>query len=50
MLDRRSKSLSDIAKTLRVFQDNVDDDQQPPEGTASQKEVLEGLIIFINGC
>jgi beta-catenin-like protein 1 len=50
MLDRRSKSLGDLIKTLQVYRDNVDDTEQVPEGAVSQKEILQGLIAFLEGC
>ncbi|KDQ64547.1 hypothetical protein JAAARDRAFT_187869 [Jaapia argillacea MUCL 33604] len=55
MLDRRSKSLKDIAKTLQIYYDNVDEAEQPaPEEdmarAPSQKEILTALIGFLEGC
>lgn len=41
---RKSLGLEDIVRTLRIYHDNVDEDENPPEGAASQKEVLQGLI------
>jgi beta-catenin-like protein 1 len=51
MLGRRSRSLKDIVKTLQVFHDNVEDTTTPEEdGAPSQKEILTGLMAFLEGC
>jgi beta-catenin-like protein 1 len=51
MLDRRSRSLKDIVKTLQVYHDNVEDEQATTEdGAPSQKEILKGLITFLESC
>jgi beta-catenin-like protein 1 len=51
MLRRKSKSLQDIVEVLRVYRDNIDEEETPPEETApSQREILEGLITFLEGC
>lgn len=50
MLDRRSKSLKDIAKTLNIYRDNVDEEPPAEDDTPSRKEILQGLITFIEGC
>jgi beta-catenin-like protein 1 len=51
MLDRRSKNLKDIAKTLRVYLENVDDEPTNVEDNApSRREILQGLITFVEGC
>lgn len=57
MLDRKSKSLKDIVQTLQIYHDNVDEDEPGPsdatdhsERAPSQKEILQGLIIFLDGC
>jgi beta-catenin-like protein 1 len=51
MLNRRSKSLKDVAKTLQVFHDNVDEEPAPADADMpSQKEILQGLIAFLNEC
>lgn len=53
MLDRKNQSLQDIVKTLRIYHDSVDADQQNPstlEGSdesPSQKEILQGLIAAL---
>ncbi|EIN10361.1 DUF1716-domain-containing protein [Punctularia strigosozonata HHB-11173 SS5] len=54
MLRRKSKSLADIADTLKVYRDNVDEEvlPAPEEGEArpaSQKEILEALVTFLEG-
>lgn len=55
MLERKSKSLQDIVRTLTVYRDNVDEDtsmaalsdsERPP----SQQEILQYLIDFLQGC
>jgi beta-catenin-like protein 1 len=51
MLKRKNKSLTDLVTTLRIYQENVDEDQeQLPEGAIPRKEVLQALIEFIEGC
>jgi beta-catenin-like protein 1 len=52
MLSRRNKSLKDIVEVLRGFRDNVDDSDKMDEGneSISQKEILEGLLGFLEGC
>lgn len=51
MLSRRDKSLKDIVKTLQIYHDNVDeDDSARSEGDASQKEILQHLIAFLDAC
>jgi beta-catenin-like protein 1 len=51
MLNRRNKSLKDIAKTLHIYQDNVDEENTAAEdGAPSRKDILQGLITFIEGC
>lgn len=55
MLSRKSKSLQDIVGTLKIYHANVDDEPiaEPAEGEArapSQKEILEALIAFLEGC
>ncbi|KAF9222012.1 DUF1716-domain-containing protein [Gyrodon lividus] len=56
MLERKSLTLRDVVKTLRVYYDNVEVDYSA-EGKAtggvagmSQKEILENLITFIEEC
>jgi beta-catenin-like protein 1 len=58
MLDRKTKSLKDIVHTLRIYRDNVDEDEQTysadaEDGSArapSQKEILQHLIDFLDSC
>jgi beta-catenin-like protein 1 len=51
MLGRKSKSLSDIARVLKIYHDNIDDELPDGEARpASQKEILEALIAFLEGC
>ncbi|KAI0921129.1 hypothetical protein AcW2_006206 [Taiwanofungus camphoratus] len=50
MLNRRSKALQDIVSTLRMYYDNVDEDQlSGQEGVSSRKEILQNLIAFLEG-
>lgn len=51
MLNRRSKALQDIVSTLRMYYDNVDEDQLSgqEEGVSSRKEILQNLIAFLEG-
>ncbi|KAF9247089.1 Catenin-beta-like protein [Melanogaster broomeanus] len=56
MLERKSLTLKDVVKTLRMYHDNVDVDYSADGKTAdgvagmSQKEILENLIAFLEGC
>jgi beta-catenin-like protein 1 len=52
MLSRRNKSLKDIVEVLRGFRDNVDDGDKMDEGdgSISRKEILEGLLGFLESC
>jgi len=58
MLDRKSKSLKDIVRTLLVYRDNVDQGEQTgsadaghgPERAPSQKQILQHLIDFLDSC
>lgn len=54
MLTRKGRTLKDVVEVLKVFHDNVDesepttslvDDASPP-----QKEILSGLITFLDAC
>lgn len=44
MLRRKSEGLDDIVKTLRIYYDNVDQDENLPEDSVSQRDILQGLI------
>jgi beta-catenin-like protein 1 len=53
MLSRKSQSLNDVIRTLRVFHENIDvvpDVSMSGDShrTPSQKEVLEGLIAALD--
>lgn len=53
MLNRKSQSLEDVIRTLRVFHDNIDIAADAPtsddaHGSPLQKEVLEGLIAALD--
>jgi len=48
MLSRRDKSLKDIADTLQIHHDNVDEDTDvDADGSPSRKEILRNLIAFL---
>ncbi|KAH9951592.1 Catenin-beta-like protein [Amylocystis lapponica] len=49
MLSRRDKSLKDIANTLQIYHDNVDeeDTDSDADGSLSRKEILRNLIAFL---
>jgi len=50
MMSRRDRSLQDIAKTLQIYHDNVDEADTPADDSApSQKEILQHLMDFLNG-
>ena len=54
MLSRKSKSILDVAGVLKIYRDNVDDNvsstvEEGEARAASQKEILEALIAFIEG-
>lgn len=48
MLSRKSQSLRNVVETLRVYHDNIDEEDSAlkgeGEGGLSQREILEGLI------
>lgn len=53
MLERKSKSLQDIVRTLKVYRDNVEEDTNLAtlsDAPPSQKEILQYLINFLEGC
>jgi beta-catenin-like protein 1 len=56
MLDRKSKSVKDIIRTLQEYHDNVDEGDHAPsdkEGSdraPSKREILQGLIMFLESC
>lgn len=52
MLKRKDKSLASIVGTLRIYQDNVDEVPLSEEHTdaPTQKQILEGLIAFLESC
>jgi hypothetical protein len=50
MLKRRNRALADLAGTLRVYAENVDEEPALPEGAFAQKDVLLALVAFIEGC
>jgi beta-catenin-like protein 1 len=58
MLDRKSKSLKDIVRTLLIYRDNVDQGEQTDSADAgdsserapSQRQILQHLIDFLDSC
>jgi len=57
MLERKNQSLKHIITTLEIYRDNLDVDIQsngadhvPEGGALSQKEILQHLIDFLQGC
>lgn len=58
MLDRKTKSLKDIVRTLQIYRDNVDEDVRTNsahkgddlERAPSQREILQHLIDFLDSC
>ncbi|THH06691.1 hypothetical protein EW145_g3905 [Phellinidium pouzarii] len=53
MLKRKGHTLADVATVLKVFRDNVDEDDSTAEGAEDasppQKEILGGLIAYLEG-
>ena len=52
MLERKNLTLGNIRETLQVYRNNVDGDD-PDSNSAtglSQKEILDHLITFLQGC
>ena len=49
---RKNKALKDIVVILKLYRDNIGDDemQAPDDPAPSQKEILAGLIAFLEGC
>jgi len=54
MLDRKNQSLKDIIITLQEQRDNADEDERVGEDSEdqppSQREILQGLIVYLDGC
>lgn len=54
MLKRKGHSLSDVVGVLKVYRDNVDEDTvtvaDVEDASPPQKEILSGLIAFLEGC
>lgn len=49
-MDRRSRTFKDIASTLRVYHENVsedDVDSEASDSVHSQREILQHLITFL---
>ncbi|KAI5124831.1 hypothetical protein M0805_005461 [Coniferiporia weirii] len=54
MLNRKGSTLADVVAVLKVFRDNVDEEETPAvnaeDASPPQKEILGGLIAFLEGC
>ena len=54
MLQRKGKTLADVLSVLKVFRDNVDEEEGIVEEgdnvSPPQKEILSGLIAFLESC
>jgi len=52
MMGRKNKTLKDIVEILKVYRDNVGDDELRVEDdpVPSLQEILNGLIVFLEGC
>lgn len=52
MLDRKSKSLKDVVSVLKMYRENIGEDQTraPDDSSLTQQEILDGLITFLDGC
>ena len=54
MLKRKGKTLQDIVNVLKIFRDNVDDNEsevaQAEDASPPQREILTGLIGFLEAC
>jgi len=55
ILGRKNKTLKDVVAVLKLYRDNVGEDETriPPEkageAAPSQRQILEGLIAFLEG-
>ncbi|KAH8118573.1 DUF1716-domain-containing protein [Phellopilus nigrolimitatus] len=54
MLKRKGRTLKDVVDVLKVFRDNLDEDESAAasleDASPPQKEILGGLIAFLEGC
>lgn len=51
MLKRKNLTLDDIRQTLQNHHDSIDVDDSDSESTGvPQKEILENLMTFLQGC
>jgi beta-catenin-like protein 1 len=52
ILGRKNKTLKDIVTVLKLYRENVGDDETrvPDDPAPSQQEILQGLIAFLEGC
>lgn len=54
MLTRKGKSLKDVVEVLKVFRDNIDEEEsglpEDEEASPPQREILVGLIAFLESC
>jgi hypothetical protein len=51
MLDRRNQSLADLVQILKIYRDNVgdEDDMDETNEINSKKAILSGLLGFLEG-
>lgn len=54
MLGRKGRTLKDVVEVLKVSRDNMDEDisaaSQVDDASPPQKEILGGLITYLDGC
>jgi beta-catenin-like protein 1 len=50
MLNRRDRSFQDVVSTLRIFRENIDEEESNEPGGISQREILQHLIAFLASC
>lgn len=52
ILGRKNKTLKDIVSILKVYHDNIDEDEIRAENDTAPtpREILEGLIAYLDGC
>lgn len=57
MLKRKGRTLNDVVEVLKVFRDNINEDEssataqsQSEDASPPQKEILGGLITFLEAC
>ena len=60
MLKRKGRTLQDVVEVLKIFRDNIDEDdastaaarqvEDSSDASPPQKEILGGLIAFLEAC